>query len=111
MSIKYVILIAAILLTIGGAGYFYQEAKYNALIDDMKEHLEEDKKRAAKKQDSIVKKRDQIITDLKSENEKAKQQSQYWYREAKRRDRNPDYSIDFLTAADEIAKSRYKPGG
>lgn len=101
---------AAILIILGTAAWFYQEAKYNSLIDQMKESLEEEKKTALQRQQKLIQERDQTINELQTENEKAKAQSNYWRQEAKRRGRNPDYNIDFITAADEIAKSRYRPG-
>jgi predicted PurR-regulated permease PerM len=107
---KYYLIIIASLLIIGLVMYFVMSRQKNDLIDQFKKTLETEKQAAIKEQKEIIKKQEATINDLISENEKAKEKSSYWYNQAKSKNVNPSYDLNFMSAADIIAKSKYKPG-
>lgn len=110
IKLKYYLITVAAMLIIGAAKHFYDRSQRNQIIEQVKETLENEKQLAIKQQDSIIKELDQNINNLILSNEQAKKESQYWYNQAKRKSVNPAYDIDFITAADIIARSKYKPG-
>lgn len=107
---KYYIIVLVVIALLGVGNHFYQRSQFNGLIDQVKKDLESEKQNALKQKDTVIQSRNRIINQLTQDNEKAKADSRYWYNMAKRKSVNPNYNIDFLTAADEVARSKYKPG-
>lgn len=111
MKVKYQILIVVGIVAIFLIRIRLIKSSHNEVIESLKQNIENQKKELEQKKDSIILVRDTIIKNLKSQNEKAKERSNYWYNQAKRNNVNPNYDIDFITAVDEITKSNYEPGG
>jgi hypothetical protein len=107
---KYYLITIASLIIIGLVFYFVAKSEQNKLIDQFKKTLETEKQAAIKEQKAIIEKQEETINDLISKNETAKKESAYWYAQAKSKNVNPSYNLDFISAADIIAKSKYQPG-
>ncbi|MDB0613464.1 hypothetical protein PL371_16660 [Tenacibaculum maritimum] len=110
MKQKYYIIIILIVSIIGVGKHYYDKEQYNSLINKIKEDLETEKQSAIRLKDSIILNRNDKINVLIQDNEKAKTKSNYWYNMAKRNNVNPNYDIDFITAADILSKSKYQSG-
>ncbi|MFL0061769.1 hypothetical protein [Tenacibaculum maritimum] len=109
MKQKYYIIMIVLISAIGVGKHYYDKKEFNALVIQVKEDLEREKKNAVSLKDSILLRRNSEINLLIEENEKAKAKSAYWYTIAKRKNLNPDYDIDFITAANILANSKYRP--
>lgn len=109
ISIKTFLIVIAVLISIGTAKHFYDRSQRNAILKSVNDKFEKEKELALIRSDSIFKTRDKTIQNLKQQNEKATADSRYWYNQAKKKSINPDYDIDFLTAAGIIAGSKYEP--
>ena len=114
VSIKtFVIVIAAIVLLVGGAGWFgynYMSRRNNDLIDQIQKDYDEQKKDLKVREDSLKTEFENELETIKLKNDAAIKESEYWYQQARKKSINPDYDIDFLNAASIITKSNYKPG-
>jgi len=109
ISLKTFLIVVAVLISLGTAKHFYDRSQRNALLNDIKDKLQDEKELSLKRVDSVAQDRDVTIKNLIQDNEKAKADSRYWYNQAKRKSLNPNYDIDFLTAAGIIAGSEYRP--
>lgn len=106
---KYYIMIIVALIGIATAKHFYDRNERNRLISDIKKDLQNEKDIALEKVGTEMEERDNKIKTLIQSNERAKADSKYWYNQAKKKVVNPVYDIDFITAANILANSRYRP--
>lgn len=104
----YIITILIAVLAIGLL-FWYYSSKENDAIDMSKYILKTEMEKQIKQRDSITVIRDETINQLIKDNENAKENSQYWYEQAKKKSVNPHYDIDFITASRIITESNYKP--
>lgn len=109
VKIKTYIITVAVLIGLGAVAYFYQLRVNNKLISDIKKDLQREKQVAVNKLSEELKDRDLTINQLILSNEKAQAESKHWYDQAKKKVVNPNYDIDFITAANILSNSNYRP--
>lgn len=106
---KYYIMIIVALIGIATGKHFYDRSERNRLINDVTETLKKEKDIAIDKVVIQIEERDDKIKKLINSNKKANEDSKYWYSQAKKKVVNPAYDIDFITAANILANSKYRP--
>jgi len=109
MERKIYIGIIVLLIGFATAKHFYDRSERNKLINDVKKSLQKEKDIAVSKVVIQIEERDDEIKKLINSNKKANEDSKYWYSQAKKKVVNPAYDIDFITAANILANSKYRP--
>lgn len=110
ISLKNMAILAGIIILAFFGFRWYYKSQMDQLLQDHKKDLQMEAERIREQRDSVIKLRDLRINELIQENEKAVQESAYWYDQAKKKNFNPNYNIDFLTSYRIISESNYKSG-